>query len=264
MVGECDQMGSNRWRLNPLERDQLVNLSTHTTKRLKRPDCRVLEILVENSGEVVSKKMLLEQAWSGRIVSESSLTQSIAKIRLALGDNGKDQKYIRTVPNGGYLILKDVVQLINLTSLEAPSDVVALGYDRPESKKNQFRPTVTRILAVLLLLIASAQLVSIVHNVSLKNRLTLNHWVEQKVGNITFTYADNPKTEKLYKFIAQFKKNNTTAPITAVMLSVTPHDIYLSCIYHHEETGESRVKNLTFTAEENIYFLEDSMNEICR
>src|SRR6201995_4584507 len=61
----------------------------------------LLVYLVQNRDHVVSKDDLIASVWKGRIVSESTLTSRINATRTAIGDNGKDQKLIRTVARKG-------------------------------------------------------------------------------------------------------------------------------------------------------------------
>ena len=61
----------------------------------------LLVYLVQNRDRVVSKDDLIASVWEGRIVSESTLTSRINATRAAVGDNGKDQKLIRTVARKG-------------------------------------------------------------------------------------------------------------------------------------------------------------------
>jgi TolB-like protein len=64
--------------------------------------------LVENRARVVSKDDLLEAVWRGRVVSESTITSHINAARTAIGDNGQQQRWIRTVPRKGFLFVGDV------------------------------------------------------------------------------------------------------------------------------------------------------------
>jgi TolB-like protein/Tfp pilus assembly protein PilF len=57
--------------------------------------------LVENRDCVVSKDDLIASVWSGRIVSDSTLTSRINAARKAVGDSGRQQKLIRTVSRKG-------------------------------------------------------------------------------------------------------------------------------------------------------------------
>ena len=61
----------------------------------------LLVYLVQNRERVVSKDDLLNAVWAGRIVSESTLTSHINAVRKAIGDNGSEQRLIRTVARKG-------------------------------------------------------------------------------------------------------------------------------------------------------------------
>src|SRR5712691_2488516 len=68
----------------------------------------LLVYLVQNRDRVVSKDDLIEGVWDGRIVSESTLTSRITAARKAIGDNGSNQRLIRTVPRNGIRFVGDV------------------------------------------------------------------------------------------------------------------------------------------------------------
>jgi TolB-like protein/Flp pilus assembly protein TadD len=61
----------------------------------------LLEFLIRNRDRMVSRDDLLAAVWNGRIVSESTLASRINAARTAIGDNGKDQRLIRTVLRKG-------------------------------------------------------------------------------------------------------------------------------------------------------------------
>jgi class 3 adenylate cyclase/tetratricopeptide (TPR) repeat protein len=61
----------------------------------------LLEYLITNRDRVVSKDDILQAVWGGRIVSESALTTRINAMRTAVGDNGDQQRLIRTFPRKG-------------------------------------------------------------------------------------------------------------------------------------------------------------------
>jgi len=70
----------------------------------------LLVYLVQNREHVVTKDDLLEVIWSGRTVSESTLTSHINFARKAIGDNGEKQKLIRTVARKGFRFVGDVTE----------------------------------------------------------------------------------------------------------------------------------------------------------
>lgn len=86
-----------------------VSDGEHTFK-LGAADYCILEILLNNLDKPVSREQLFEIAWEGKFVSEARLTQSIFSIRLALGDDGKAQKVLKTIAKSGYMISSELVQ----------------------------------------------------------------------------------------------------------------------------------------------------------
>jgi len=57
--------------------------------------------LLKHRDRVVSRDDLIALVWCGRIVSESTLDSRINAARNAIGDSGKEQRLIRTVPRKG-------------------------------------------------------------------------------------------------------------------------------------------------------------------
>src|SRR5262245_53630517 len=68
----------------------------------------VLIYLIENRDRVVSKDDLIASVWSGRIVSESTLTSRINAVRKAIGDSGEKQSLIRTFAKKGFRFIAPV------------------------------------------------------------------------------------------------------------------------------------------------------------
>jgi len=57
--------------------------------------------LLKQRDRVVSRDDLIALVWGGRIVSDSTLDSRVNAARNAIGDNGKDQRLIRTIPRKG-------------------------------------------------------------------------------------------------------------------------------------------------------------------
>jgi TolB-like protein len=68
----------------------------------------LLLYLICNRERVVSKDDLIAHVWNGRIVSESTLTSRITAARQAIGDNGEDQRLIRTIARKGIRFVGEV------------------------------------------------------------------------------------------------------------------------------------------------------------
>jgi len=69
---------------------------------------RVLAYLMERHGEVVSRHDLEANVWSGMIVTDDAVTNTVIKLRKALGDNARNPKYIETISKSGYRLIADV------------------------------------------------------------------------------------------------------------------------------------------------------------
>jgi transcriptional activator of cad operon len=76
--------------------------------RLEARTMRLLLCLAESPGEVVSIDSLLNQVWSGVIVTPDSVYQAVAALRRLLGDDAKQPAYIVTVPRLGYRLVAPV------------------------------------------------------------------------------------------------------------------------------------------------------------
>lgn len=68
----------------------------------------VLLHLIKNQDRVVGKDDLLATVWSGRIVSESTITSHINAVRRAIGDSGQQQRLVRTIARKGFRFIGDV------------------------------------------------------------------------------------------------------------------------------------------------------------
>jgi transcriptional activator of cad operon len=78
------------------------------TARVEARTMRLLLCLADHAGEVVSIDDLLNQVWSGVIVTPDSVYQSVASLRRLLGDDPKQPTYIATVPRLGYRMVAPV------------------------------------------------------------------------------------------------------------------------------------------------------------
>ena len=78
----------------------------------------LLVFLVSNRERVVSKDDLLASVWGGRIVSESTLASRINAARRAVGDNGKQQRLIRTIIGKGVRFVGAVRETPELTEVK--------------------------------------------------------------------------------------------------------------------------------------------------
>ena len=81
----------------------------------------LLQFLISNRERVVSKDDLIANVWQGRIVSESTLTSRITAMRQAIGDSGRDQRFIRTIARKGLRFVGEVREQRGRGEEPAPS-----------------------------------------------------------------------------------------------------------------------------------------------
>lgn len=84
----------------------------------------VLRHLVENHDRMVGRDELIDAVWDGRIVSEATISARINAVRRALGDSGKAQDFVKTIPRRGFRFVASVeVDGASTASGKAASDV---------------------------------------------------------------------------------------------------------------------------------------------
>lgn len=68
----------------------------------------LLLLLATNPDRMVSKDEIIDEVWGGRIVSESAVAARIKAARKAIGDDGSQQRLIRTVHGRGFRFVGEV------------------------------------------------------------------------------------------------------------------------------------------------------------
>jgi pimeloyl-ACP methyl ester carboxylesterase len=75
-----------------------------------RVEPQVLELLhylAQNPGRLITKDDLIRHVWGGRIVSDATLASRIRSARQAIGDDGQQQRVIRTVHGRGVRVVEN-------------------------------------------------------------------------------------------------------------------------------------------------------------
>ncbi len=93
------------FRLDPSERlllkeDKPVAITTKAFDALL--------ILLERAGHLVSKAELMSAVWPDSFVEDGNVAVTISTLRKALGDDGQDNIYIRTIAKQGYRFVREV------------------------------------------------------------------------------------------------------------------------------------------------------------
>jgi len=122
---------------------------------------RLLLCLAERAGEVVSIDELLDQVWSGVVVTPDSVYQAVASLRRQLRDDAKEPAYIATVPRLGYRMVATVTPwtdepIAPMVSAAAASAAASNGTIGGESPGPDRRSRVLAVGAAVCLALAFA------------------------------------------------------------------------------------------------------------
>src|SRR6266487_2957243 len=78
------------------------------TKAMTPTVFRILLVLLEHAGEVVTKEQLMKSVWSDSFVEEGNLNRNVSTLRRGLDEKPCDHRYIETIPKTGYRFIAPV------------------------------------------------------------------------------------------------------------------------------------------------------------
>jgi Tol biopolymer transport system component/DNA-binding winged helix-turn-helix (wHTH) protein len=136
--------GRERCRFGDFELDSHAGRlfrGDHFVKIQPQP-LRVLTLLVQRGGQIVSREELRAQIWgeSTFVEFDQGLNYCIRQIRLALGDNASEPVFLETLPKQGYRFIAPV-------AIDAPEP--AAHYDPQPSGNNETSRRLAAALAIL-------------------------------------------------------------------------------------------------------------------
>ena len=144
-----------RLRFGVFEADLRLGELTKAGKRvrLQEQPFRVLAMLLERPGELVTRAELHNKLWPQTIVDfDHGLNKAVSKIRDALGDSAENPRFVETIPARGYRFVADV------TAVPVAVAPVDDGPDQARPRRLWWAPS-----AVALILIAVAVVLWVRH-----------------------------------------------------------------------------------------------------
>lgn len=125
--------------------------------RLTPKACQVLEVLIRNAGQTVTRDHLMHTVWNNELASDELLTRAITDLRKAFNDSFRKPEYIQTVPKVGYLLLKTVkTQNEDEDQHEADETADTKTAKTAGTKFNQQLIKLGLLTALLILIVATA------------------------------------------------------------------------------------------------------------
>src|SRR5467141_3247035 len=120
--------------------------------KLQEQPFQILCLLLEHSGELVTREELRQKLWPSRtfVDFDRSLNKAMTKLRSALGDSAESPRYVETIPRHGYRFLAPVYNHHEgaeaATLLASPS---AVGHSRTEPSEENEHSHFQRLLSSL-------------------------------------------------------------------------------------------------------------------
>lgn len=109
----------------------LLHQLTGEERRLGEYQFKLLQVLAENAGKTLSRDELTTLVWERRVIGINSLPNAIHALRVALEDDGKQQRIIKTVPKKGYILEAEYCQRVPSMDEEAQAAIPAPVDDDP-------------------------------------------------------------------------------------------------------------------------------------
>ncbi|MGR2770402.1 winged helix-turn-helix domain-containing protein [Photobacterium ganghwense] len=259
------------WNFNPAARQQLTNPAQGISKKLRSTDSKVLELLCTHQGHVVSKQALVDVAWADRVVTPSSLPQSIAQLRMALGDNGREQKVIKTVPKQGYLLVEGLIEMETPT-FSTPSEPQPSEDPQPDPSPDPALPEVAAAprlrrwhkwqQALLLnLSVLLAFLVFWLARMAYYNGTTERvQWQQSEYQGVRYFYTAGDKGTRTFQAYQDRYPDN----LLMLYLANNPEQLYVSCIYLSTNLHERNAINMSFTHDYSVAQVKEAIREQCQ
>jgi len=109
--------------MEPLRHNSVVRFGTYEVSlqsgevrksglriRVQQQPMKLLEVLLEHPGEVVTREELRSRVWPNESFGDfdQALNIAIGKLRSALGDSAENPRFIETLPKRGYRFIADV------------------------------------------------------------------------------------------------------------------------------------------------------------
>src|ERR1700744_5965472 len=104
--------GKIRFGVYELDHDAMELRKRGVPLRLQEQPFRVLAMLTERPGEVITREQLQQRIWGDTFVDfEHSLNKAVNKVREALNDDAGAPQYVETVPRRGYRFIAPVAEI---------------------------------------------------------------------------------------------------------------------------------------------------------
>lgn len=106
------------------EQDKLVKVDASgeitTTADLDNLCQKAMNYFIVNAGRLITRDEILADVWGVRDVSDGRISRVIRVLRVALGDDSREPRYIETIPKRGFRFIAPVVEVATIISPALP------------------------------------------------------------------------------------------------------------------------------------------------
>jgi DNA-binding winged helix-turn-helix (wHTH) protein/Tol biopolymer transport system component len=150
--------GKIRFGVYEFDRDATELRKHGVPIRLQEQPFRVLALLAERPGEVITREELQEQIWGNTFVDfDQSLNKAVNRLREALNDNAGTPQYIETIPRRGYRFIAPIVEIPQEKAHGPPGPRSAgSAGGPPQSSSPRSRSRIGVIAAVMMAIVLAA------------------------------------------------------------------------------------------------------------
>src|SRR5947209_9408053 len=108
----------------------------------------LLLVLVEKSGQLVTKDELIKAVWPDTFVEESNLTSNISILRKQLGAGSSGDEYVQTIPKRGYRFVAVVKRREDNQGIDSARGIPHATDSKPSPKRKVGRTLVAGFFAL--------------------------------------------------------------------------------------------------------------------
>ena len=149
--------GKIRFGVYELDRDAMELRKHGALLRLQEQPFRVLAMLAERPGEIITREQLQEQIWGDTFVDfDQSLNKAVNRVREALNDNAGTPQYVETVPRRGYRFIAAVAAIPQTGAPDPAAPVSTVPVEIPAQPRPYKSPSRAVLIAALTVAIVLA------------------------------------------------------------------------------------------------------------
>ncbi|WP_440224299.1 winged helix-turn-helix domain-containing protein [Dokdonella sp. MW10] len=201
-------MSTRRYRLDDLvvDLDRQRVTRDGTVLEVGGLTFRLLECFVRHGDRVLGFDALIDEVWSPAVVGEETVTQRVKLLRQALGDDGRQSRYVRSVRGSGYQLCHVPEPLVD-DVVGAPAPATASAAPRGIAARRAI------VVSVAVVLVAAAVIV-----------LVLRARPQVPPAPMADTSDDALARARHYAAIGQRDNNERAIALFEDVLARTPHD----------------------------------------